>query len=225
MRAAVDHYLRCLALLIPLGAACGCAEFRNPFAKQRTGSRMETPADRVERLRELADRADALPPLEKERTSQTLAEQLPHEPDALVRMELLRTLGSLNASASLAAMHAGLTDPDEDVRVVCCEAWGRRGGPEATAALTGVLESDESNDVKLAAARALGESRDPAAIAALGAMLEHNNPALQYRAVVSLEKITHQDFGGDVNRWREYVQSGNHSVREESVADKMRNWF
>ena len=68
-----------------------------------------------------------------------------------------------------------------------------------------VLSGDVDTDVRLAATRALGKSKEPVAVAALGRALEDSDPAIQYRAVLSLRGATGENLGNDVRRWRQYV--------------------
>jgi hypothetical protein len=78
----------------------------------------------------------------------------------------------------------------------------------------------------LAAVRALGETKDPAAVAALGRALDDRDPALQYYAVHSLQEVTRENLGNDVDRWRQYVQSGQvPSERPVSVVERLRQRF
>ncbi len=93
------------------------------------------------------------------------------------------------------------------MRTAACEAWGKRNTPEAAAPLAGVLNGDVNQDVRLAAARALGQTHEQAAINALANALEDKSVAMQRRAVLSLQQITAQDLGNNVNKWREYAKA------------------
>jgi HEAT repeat protein len=145
-------------------------------------------------------------PDEQERISGELAAAFPVEADPLIRLEIVRALDGYPTAAAASTLDAALGDSDGDVRIAACKVWGERGGPEAVAKLQGVLASDLDQDVRLAAARALGETGDPAAVSALGDALADADPAMQYRAVQSLRSVTGEDFGNDVNRWRQYVR-------------------
>ena len=164
-----------------------------------------SPAERIDALREQARGAKRTDAEEKQRISLGLAESIRTEEDPLIRAEIIRTLGAYPCAASDLVLRSALGDPDGEVRTVACDVWGRRGDAEAAGLLAGVLDGDIDTDVRLAAARALGGSKDPAAVAALGQALEDRDPAMQYRAVLSLRKATGKDFGNDVNRWRQYV--------------------
>jgi len=88
--------------------------------------------------------------------------------------------------------------------------------------LVGVLNGDIEHDVRMAAARALGQSHEQVAVMALGNALDDKDPAMQYRAVISLRQITGQDLGNDVNKWREYVKSGKLAPVQASTSH---HWF
>jgi len=121
---------------------------------------------------------------------------------------------------------AGLKDPDANVRVTACEALGRRKGPVAVEGLAETLKSDLDKDVRLAAVRALGETKDPAAREALGVALDDPDPAMQYRAVMSLRLVTGQNFGNDVARWKAYVKGEPApAAKPVSIANRLFPWM
>jgi HEAT repeat protein len=126
---------------------------------------------------------------------------------------------------SAAVLQAALGDTEVDVRVAACHAWGQRKGPEAVEHLTRVIASDTNIDVRLAATRALGETRERGAIAPLAEALVDADPAMQHRAVESLRSVTGEDFGSDVNAWRQYAQSGHADVAPTGLAQRMRKLF
>lgn len=178
---------------------------------------IETPEERMEKMRLLAERAADMPPDKRERAAAELQKQIQQESDALVRMEILKTLSAFPTDTSRQVLTAGLSDPDDDVRVACIEAWARRGGPEAIDKLSGVIASDASMDVRIAAARSLGEMHDVAGIPTLGLALADRDPALQFRAMRSIEKISGQDFDNDVRAAQQYVQAGAFEQKESLV--------
>lgn len=182
-----------------------------------------TPAKRIEVLRQIADRADYYSPADQRKFTMEIAGKLPREKDPLVRAQMLRTVAAFPTPQAGAILTAGSRDPDRDVRVACCEAWGIHGGPEATRILGEILQRDADVDVRLAAVAALGNLDDAAAVAALAPALEDPDPALQYRAVQSLRKSTGRDFGDDVNAWRAYVR-GEGPAELPLVSRLLRRW-
>ena len=176
------------------------------------------PGERIAILRKIRDRASRAKPEEQQRVSGELAAAFGDESDPMLRTEIVRALEGYPTEASASVLGAALEDSDTDVRVAACRAWGNRGGTEAVTRLSGVLSSDMDNDVRIAAIDALGKTGDPAAMPALGQALSDPNPAMQYRAVDSLRKVTNQNLGNDVNRWQEYVATATGASAGDTVA-------
>ena len=209
------HGTRSLALLTCLVAigTGGCADLVTvpswvPFFGETVAntSGIISPAERIEKLQELAENAPRSSPEEKERISTELAGTIRTEEDPMIRAEIIRTLGEYPTGTSQAVLKAALDDPEAEVRLAACQAWARRGGPQSVEVLSGALLGDVDTDVRLMAAWGLGQTRDPAAVPALGNALDDNNPAMQYRAVLSLRKITGKSFDNDVSQWQQYVK-------------------
>jgi HEAT repeat protein len=185
-----------------------------------------SPSERVAKLQKLAENAKTTEPAQKQKIAEELAQEIKKEDDALIRAEIVRTLATYPSPAADAILRAAVNDPDVDVRVMACGVWGKRGDAEAAKLLGGVLTSDIDREVRLAAARALGQTHDPAAIASLGTALEDSDPAMQYRAVISLRSVSGRDFGNDVNLWREYVKNGSVKPAESgTLAERLRHLF
>ena len=222
-----------IAVCLSALAAASCADFSKrgsssywPFAKEedsRPG--VKTADDRIVELKQLATEAHSQTSDRQAQLSADLAAQLQREQDPLVRMQLIKTLAAFSTPAATAMLEAGLADNNPDVRVACCEAWVSRGGDEAVDALTRVLSSDTNLDVRLAATRALGNTRSPRAVGPLGEALNDADPALQFRAVQSLKSVSGQDFGDDLNAWRQYAKSGTVDVKTPSIAERLRRLF
>jgi len=227
------HVKRLLILFFSFSAivVAGCADFgkapsRAPWGKPAVEetSKIPSPAERIERLRALAGNAASANEQQKRQVVAELSTAMDTEEDAIIRAEIVRTLGAFPAQESDALLRQACGDSDVDVRTAACETWGKRGDRESTALLAEVLGGDIDKDVRLAAARSLGHSKDrEVAVAALGGMLEDKDPAMQYRAVLSLRKVTGEDFGNDVNRWRQYVQGRTPDpANSPSIAERFR---
>ena len=163
-----------------------------------------------EELKKRREGVRNLSPEEQERAAVELAERLRDEQHPVLRGDLIRALALLPSATASEALKQAVNDTDPDVRVIACEAWGKRGNGEARQVLAQVLGSDTDPDVRIAATRQLGQFKnDPEAMQALKLALDENNPALQYRAVESLKGMSGRDYGTDMVAWREYIDGGN----------------
>lgn len=214
----------CVALLAAV--LCGCAEQRpwRPFASlSREQPTVKTPADRIEELVELSEGADQLPAAEQERYCQELARELAQSNDPLLRAAIVRAIARFPTTTAAVMLDRGLADSDQDVRIAACEGWTIRGGSEAVAKLSELLNSDTDIDVRLAAARGLGELGDSAAQTALALALDDPNPALQHRAVQSLRSVTGKELPS-VAAWQDYLRSGEEPP-PPTLAERVRDFF
>jgi HEAT repeat protein len=212
-------------------SAIGCADldimpswvpFQGPRSDKLPG--VVTPAERITELKKLREAAVSASADEKARVAQQLTDSIKTESDPLIRLEILRTLSSYPSGESWVILKAALSDSDVHVRVVACEAWGKRGDAEAVQLLTETLRSDVEADVRLAAAKSLGMTKNQAALAALGEALDDSDPAMQYRAMLSLKEMTGKDLGSDVHRWQAYVK-GEKPEPQPSWAQRVFPWF
>jgi hypothetical protein len=193
--------------------------------------------DRIALVKEEGKYAAKGSPDDKEKVSADLARMIQTEQDPLVREEIVRTLAGIPTQTAANVLAAGMKDSEPKVRVAVCQAWGKRvaaanpndpvttaDADSATRMLSQALSSDTNIDVRLAAARALGKvQNDPRAIGALGIALKDRDPALQVRAIASLKESSHKDFGNDVSKWQQYVDSVAPPSPQESpkaVADR-----
>jgi HEAT repeat protein len=209
MQAMHTRWLTAIVLGSAMLASAGCNALPNWGPFREVPDRLPgvpTPAEKLTTLRKLAKDAGSRNAEEKQQVVHDLTKAIRDEPDPMIRSEIITTLGHYPAKASDAVMTSALSDPDADVRMAGCRAWSRRGTPEATKLLAEVVQNDADKDVRIAAAKALGKSRDPSAVAALGAVLDDGDPAMQHTAVLALRDVTGQDFGNDVNQWRQYVR-------------------
>jgi HEAT repeat protein len=154
-----------------------------------------------------------------------LVEAIKPEKDPSIRLEIIRTLGKYPSSAADGILKLALADSDAHVRMVACEAWGKRNNdPQAVQLLAEAMRSDVDADVRLAAARGLGETKNKESVNALGEALSDSDPAMQNRAMASLKAVTGKDLGNDVNRWQAYVK-GDKPAPEPSWAERLFHWY
>ncbi|MFH1267133.1 MAG: HEAT repeat domain-containing protein [Planctomycetota bacterium] len=231
-----SHLLVILTCCIGTIVSSGCAGAKPmrkpefwPFNRQTSDTvpGIRPPAERVAVLRKMGKKAAWAKPEEQERISGELASAFRGEPDPLVRAEIVRAISRYPTVAAASVLEVAVDDSDADVRLIACEAWGRRGGPEAVAKLSEALASDVDPDVRLMAARGLGKAGESGAVAPLGEALEDRDPAMQYVAVESLREVTGEDFDNDVNQWRQYVKGEEPTPSQPpvSIAERFRRLF
>lgn len=180
-----------------------------------------------EELRKRRENVRSLSPEEQERAAVELAARLQEERHPVLRTDIIRTLGELPSPVATEALRAAVNDQEANVRVVACEAWGKRGGEDARVVLAQVLGSDTDVDVRMAATRELGRFKDdPQAMQALKLALDENNPALQFRAVESLRNMSGKDYGADMVAWKEFVDGGNPpEPPPPTIAERLKSWY
>jgi hypothetical protein len=216
-----------LALL----TAGGCADIELPYWVPFQGPPSDEmpgvvpPRERIEKLKKLSEAAAQATPEQRGRVSEELASAIRTEKDPLLRLEIIRTLGRYPGPAADAILKAALSDSETQVRIVACEAWGKRHEGQAVSLLAEALRSDVDADVRLAAATALGETKNRAAVAPLGEALADSDPAMQYRAVLSLKQATGKDLGDSVEQWQRYVKGELPENTAPSLAERIRRIF
>jgi HEAT repeat protein len=215
-----------LGLISLLASGCTDMPAWVPFqgARSDTLPGVVTPAEKITQLKKISSDANKGDPQAKKQIVEQLVAAIRSETDSLVRAEIIRTLGDYPDPSADSVLNAALKDPDVDVRIAACDAWGKRADAQAAVLLADVLSGDVNQDVRLAAARALGKNKDPKAVAALGEALIDSNPAMQYRAVLSLKESTGKDLGNNVDRWQQYVKEQHpQSSQPASVVERMKN--
>lgn len=181
---------------------------------------------RLEELTALQKRAGRMSEAEQVQVAANLSRALAEDPSPQYRAQVARTLGDLSVVAAADALRQAMRDKEPSVRIAACTAWGKRGSEEAVPALAEVLSKDADLDVRTAAARELSKFRTPAVISALGVALDDPDPALQHRAILSLQTVTGKDFGNSVPAWRQFVREGGVQPTEvPSLAERLRELF
>ncbi|MBX9792437.1 MAG: HEAT repeat domain-containing protein [Pirellulales bacterium] len=223
----------CSALLLAaLASGCVGNKFKYtttgkwpPMREKTPEELMPTAEDRIDQMRALAKQIPKGSAEEQEQFARKIAADLSTEQSPFVRREMYLSLSGVQSLTANSLLYAGLQDADEVIRIACCQAWGQRGGPDAAKVLAETLSSESNLDVRLAAARALGKAKDTGGVQSLGVALEDPNPAVQRRAMESLEQITGEDFGNDVDAWRTFVQGGTPQPRQESIVSRLKRMF
>lgn len=219
-------WLAVVAACLPLS---GCKTWKKLTASGQTLAEERkygpTADQRIEELAADAKKAKAGSHADQVEFTRKLAEEVLQEHDARVRCVILDTVTEFETPAAKAICSGALEDPDERVRMAACTAWRKRGGSEAVEQLATRYRTDREIDVRLRALRELGELGDKEAVPVLAKALEDSDPAVQYRAVGALKKVSGRDLGDDVNKWREWAADPDGSTAEWSIAEEFRKVF
>ena len=147
-----------------------------------------------------------------------------------MRIVLIRALGKIPSEISTAVLSAGIKDPDPEVRMEVCTAWGKRvhesltkgggmppGPTEDTAVqiLAGALAGDTNFDVRVAAARGAGRSaaRSAGDRRAGRCAKESDNPAMTYR----VDHVAEIGLGQGFRQRREAMAAIRRQLRSTSA--------
>lgn len=221
--------IRTLASVVCCFATVGCASWRATLDPAKVAAEREkygaTADQRIEELASAAARAQRASPAEQAEYTRDLSKQLLGEHDPRVRAAILAVAAEFDTPPAAAICRGAVEDPEPRVRMAACEAWRKRGGPEAVSLLGGRVSADTDIDVRLKAVRELGLLEDEAAVPALARALEDPDPAIQYRAVSSLKQVSGRDLGDDVNAWRAWAADPNAPGTEWSIAEEFRKLF
>jgi hypothetical protein len=219
-------------LLVGVAILAGCSSWKpmsfaglDDKAVENREKYGATADQRIKELEAEAKTAEAGPQHARLAFTRTLVDTMLEEHDPRVRSAIVNLAAGFDTAAATAICTGGLNDPDERVRMAACSAWARRGGPEAVQLLAARSQADSELDVRLRAIRELGELKDKDAIPALAKALEDPDPAMQYRAVGSLKKVSGRDLGDDVNKWRAWAADPDGSGEDWSIAEAFRKLF
>jgi hypothetical protein len=215
-----------VAVLVLVGLS-GCQTWNRyrptfwPFPERELTS-YNTPAMRVDAIREYAMRSKGVDSPDQREITDQLARQIQVEPDPLVRQAIVTSIAEYRTPLSQQVLEAGLNDEDAAVRVACCRALGKRGEVVSVNCLANALRTDKDVDVRMAAVDALGKIKAPDAMRALAIALDDRNPAMQYAGVQSLKAITGRDYGPNVQAWKQVAAGEKPPEYTPSVAERIR---
>ena len=203
---------------------CGCAVENEHIAKlplfEAKSDKipgLDPPHQRKKIIREKGAKGAKASESEKEILVAQLVYEYQTSPDPNMRREAVDALAKIPHPQRDRYLREILQDDNPFVRLSALEALGKTySGPkeELTALLLDRMKTDVDKDVRLAAVRILGTvfpkgtSGDlhRSVILELGNLLDDKIPAIRYEAMQSLQKVTGQDYGNDINRWAEYMR-------------------
>lgn len=210
---------RWLTVLFVLSAIIqtGCAEgplWRvgkfSPWARNQWAEEERIADTLFERKRQMTESVSAAldaPVEQQQRVAEDLAEVVHRDPILLLRLHAVDLLGKLNCPAAVETLKDASRDHNSDLRVAAIKSWEKMPAETAIPQLQEMIGSDTDIDVRLAATRALGNFSGQQAVAAISLALEDPDPALQVRAAESLQNVTGEQLGRDIQAWQNYVKN------------------
>lgn len=194
----------------------------NPFFRSRWRAEREygpTFEDRVAELEQLNRQIADLPDDQQAEWAKRLEKMIREDASPEIRSRAVRVVSQIPTEAAERALNSASTDDVEKVRLVACKAWTKRGGTPARDMLLSLASADESNSVRQAAIDELRTFNDPEVLRAMASLLEDSSPAVQYQVAESLVSMTGQDFGGDMDRWKQYLNSATPGIQSDPMSD------
>ena len=135
-----------------------------------------------------------------------------------LRQEAALDLGTMGGAAAIAALVAGLDDPNSRVRRAVVIGLGHAGGEASAQALEKAIDSDVAEEVIGAAAIALGKMRAPSARATLLAQLDRESryyDVIRHSALTGLAELEDKSLAATFERYVD--ESFNHDVRQAAI--------
>lgn len=157
--------------------------------------------------------------------TQQLVAMLLSEADPAIRARIVEVAAGFATPAADSICRGAVQDPDPLVRAAACAAWARRGGAEAVPLIAERFHTDQELSVRLRAVWALGELGDRAAIPVLARALDDPDPAVQFRAVTALKRVSGQDLGNDPATWRAWAANPDGQPARWSITEPIRRLF
>ncbi len=211
----------CSTLLV----GCSAGPFHQLLASKEKTS-IVTPAMRVSSVHEAGIQAADAEQLDQQKMVEALANQIRTESDPLVRQAIQEEMGQIEFPLAQEVLLAGLNDIDAQVRIICCRNLGQRSSESTIGALQQVVEQDDDIDVRLAAVDALGQIPSSRSVEALAIALADRDPAMQFAAVGAMKNASGQDFGNDVQKWRQYAKGESPQIEPATtMAQRLRGYM
>jgi len=223
-----------LCLLLPVLTGCIRGQYHgisalNPYMRKQWSEDEQmgpTFHQQMAELRDLKRSARSLGADEQERLVAQMTSFVRDDENPLIRAGSVRVLGEIPTASALPGIQAASVDPEPQVRIASCQAFGRRADAESAGTLARLAAQDGDTDVRLAAVSALGKCKDQQAVQALSLALDDSNPAIQNRAVQSLKTSTGQTLGNNVAAWQAYLRGEPSPVQPAaSIAERFQQIF
>jgi hypothetical protein len=247
MKLTTSFFALCVLLFVCCLFTCsGCAVDNEFLAKMPL---FEAKSDRIPGLqpsyerkkviREKGSKGEKAPENEKEILLAQLMTEYRTSPDTDMRRETVDAMAKIHHPKRDEYMKEVLEDRDPFVRISVIDAVEKPYNVQFTPLLIDRMKADNNKDVRLAAMRVLGNhyavkkaaksvnnsGQHKQLVQEFGNALYDKIPAIRYEAMLSLHKITAEDYGKDINRWIQYVSytkgEAKEKPKERTFAEKL----
>ena len=199
-------------VIIALLCATGCQQLApfnwnsiNPTTSypewQDDDKYMTTWNDKHRDLSKLRENAAGMSHTKQVSHATALSSQIKQEQVPVVRREMVRALVAFPVVEAEVGLEVAITDEDADIRVIACQAWGKRQSDRAFKLLLETWRSDTEVDVRVAAIQAIGNFNGEEVYAELIKALSDRDPAVQFAGIQGFRKFSGEDWGEDPETW------------------------
>lgn len=218
--------ITCLAVVGCIKGPMWRTGYASPWARQRWADEeriAQSIYSRRDEMSAMVESANRGTDEDRRRAAEHLGQIAANDSVLLVRQEAVQLLGRIDHDAARMVLQMAAQDARTEIRMAVVFACGEGNNPEKLKILQGIIGSDADIDVRLAATRALENYQGPEAVRALALALDDSDPALQLRAIESLQVVTGEKLGTDVRAWQAYARNATESIEPESpeqIADE-----
>ncbi|MEZ6134947.1 MAG: HEAT repeat domain-containing protein [Pirellulaceae bacterium] len=166
--------------------------------------------DRLGEMQKLESTITRMDPSKQALWADRLEQIIRDDSSSELRARAVAAVASIQTESALRALNAASADEVEKVRLAACQAWKKRGDTAARDMLLSLAtKADETTSVRQAAIESLSAFDEAEVRSALALLLEDRSPAVQYQVAQSLKTMTGQDFGGDFEKWKQFMAGEN----------------
>jgi hypothetical protein len=190
----------------------------NPYFQSQWKEDRERGVVYRQRQQEMDEVRKQLPNMEREeqaRWSSVVSKVYDEDTSPEMRRSAVLTLQKSPHPDAEAALIRACSDKNDKVRQTACKALAGRNSPAASQKLAAIAQTDKNMSVRYAALQSLGTFDSQEARMVLRNSLDEKTPGLQYHATLALKTMTGQDYGGDVESWKKFMDG---QPTEESTA-------
>ncbi len=177
--------------------------------------------DRMTELKLLESQVASMPAEEQAEWAIRLEKLVRDDASPEIRSRAILVAAQLPGEAAERTLNIASADKVEKVRLTACKAWQRRGGNAARDMLLSLAVADDSNSVRQSAIDQLAVFNEPEVLRSLSSLLEDKSPAVQYQVAESLAALTGEDYGGDIDGWKQYMAALTPNLDDGSSASKV----